>query len=129
MLLPVTEGTMSIGEFEISKGFERGFATSVVQEILDNGAGYASGPERGLLSALLFDGVQSFISFILAETPTEKARYSEAYSWVMDNGNESVFSFVNTCEALGINPEYLRLGLINASSSLLATVSKSRRNS
>ncbi len=120
---------MSIGEFEISKGFERGFATSVVQEILDNGAGYASGPERGLLSALLFDGVQSFISFILAETPTEKARYSEAYSWVMDNGNESVFSFVNTCEALGINPEYLRLGLINASSSLLATVSKSRRNS
>jgi hypothetical protein len=120
---------MTIGEFEISTGFDKGFATSVIQDILDNGAGYASGPERGLLSALLFDGVQSFISYVLAESAAEKQRYAEAHNWVMEKTNESVFSFVNTCEALGINPEYLRLGLLNASVSLLQTVSKSRRNS
>ena len=120
---------MAIGEFEISRGFEKGFATSVIQDILDNGAGYASGPERGLLSALLFDGVQSFISYVLADSASEKSRYAEAHNWIMESGNDSVFSFGNTCEALGINPEYLRLGLVNASVSLLQTVSKSRRNS
>ena len=120
---------MTIGEFELNKGLEQGLSTSVLEEIVDNGAGYASGPERGLLSALLFDGVQSFISYMLASTPQERTRYVEAHNWVMEKSSEYAFSFVAVCEGLGINPEYLRLGLITASTALLESVSKARRNS
>ena len=118
---------MSVGDFSVSKGFETGFATAVLEEIVDTKAGYAQGPERALLSALLFDGVQSFVSYILAKTPSEKSKYVEAYNWVMDKQNDYAFSFINVCEALGINPEYLKFGLANATNSLLESVSKSRR--
>jgi hypothetical protein len=119
---------MSVGDSENQVGFVNGFATSVVSELVDNKAGYADGPERALLSALLFDGVQSCISYLIAQNPGERSEYREAYNWVMENDTDYAFSFICVCEALGINAEYLRLGLINASNSLLQSVSKSRRN-
>jgi hypothetical protein len=119
---------MSVGDIENQVGFINGFATSVVSELVDNKAGYAEGPERALLSALLFDGVQSCVSYLIASNPDERSEYREAYNWVMDTDTDYAFSFMCVCEALGINPEYLRLGLINASNSLLQSVSKSRRN-
>jgi hypothetical protein len=119
---------MSYGDFEVSKGFTSGFATSIVDEALEGANGYARGPERSLLSALLFDGIQSYIHCILAPTEKEKARYMEAYHWVMDDSVEYTFSFTNVCEALGVNPGYLRFGLANACHSHLAEVGKSRRN-
>ncbi len=119
---------MAYGDYEVSKGSESGFATSVIDELIGAPRGYAQGPERALLSALLFDGVQSFIHYSLSATPKERSRYSEAYSWVMDTGVEYAFSFNNVCEALGLNPDWLRFGLANASTSLLFEASKSRRN-
>jgi len=120
---------MTFGDFDLKAGFERGFATSVVSELIDPKAGYADGPERALLGALLFDGVQSFVSYMLANTEAERSKFREAYSWVMNRTSDYSFAFEPVCEALGINPEYLRLGLINATNSLLQSVSKSRRNS
>lgn len=120
---------MTFGDCELRKGFETGFATSVIEELCDNHQGYAEGPERALLSALLFDGVQSFISYILAPSTDERSKYREAFQWVMNQNTDYAFSFTCVCEALGINPEYLRLGLSNATNSLLQSVSKSRRNS
>jgi len=119
---------MTYGDFEVLNGSGSGFATSVIDELLDGSKGYANGPERALLSALLFDGVQAYIHYAVASTPKEKARYTEAFNWVMDTGVEYAFSFNNVCEALGLNPEYLRFGLANASTSLLTEAGKSRRN-
>jgi len=119
---------MSYGDFEVSKGFQFGFATSIVDELLDGSKGYARGPERALLSALLFDGIQAYIHCVLAATDKGKARYMEAYRWVTDDGTDYAFSFVNVCDALGVSPDYLRLGLANACHSHLAEVGKSRRN-
>jgi hypothetical protein len=119
---------MGFGDSEVTHGFESGFATSVIENIIDNKAGYADGPERALLSALLFDGVQSCVSYFIAQSAEERARYREAYNWVMTSDNDYAFSYVCVCEALGINAEYLRLGLINATNSLLESVSKARRN-
>lgn len=118
---------MSTGELDIKSGSWGGFSTLVVDELVDPEKGYAIGPERALLSALLFDGIQSFIAFALSTTPKERSAYAEAHQWVMERGREYVFSFDNVCEALGIQPDYLRYGLANASNSLLAEVSKSRR--
>jgi len=119
---------MTFGDSEVTHGFSSGFATSVVENILDNKAGYADGPERALLSALLFDGVQACVSYFIATSPEERTRYREAYNWVMVSDTDYAFSFICVCEALGINHEYLRLGLINATNSLLESVSKARRN-
>jgi hypothetical protein len=120
---------MTFGDSETIIGFNSGFANSVLDTLIDNKSGYAHGPERALLSALLFDGVQSCISYLLADTPDERSRFREAYNWVMESDTDYAFSFICVCEALGINSEYLKLGLINATNSLLESVSKSRRNS
>jgi hypothetical protein len=119
---------MSVPEFLHSNGLPESLATTVVDEILGDTRGYARGPERSLLGALLFDGIQAFISYALAQTTNEKAHYAEAFNWVMDLTAEEPFSFNGVCEALGVCPEYLRLGLSNASTSLLHEVGKSRRN-
>jgi hypothetical protein len=118
---------MTFGDSDVTNGFDLGFATSVIENISDSKAGYADGPERALLSALLFDGVQACVSYFIAKSDQERARYREAYSWVMTSETDYAFSFVSVCEALGLNAEYLRLGLINASNSLLETVSKTRK--
>ena len=119
---------MTYGDYGVTKGSDSVFATSVVDELLAGNKGYAQGPERALISALLFDGIQAYIHYALSGSPKERSRYAEAFNWVMDTGIEYAFSFNNVCDALGLNPDYLRLGLANASTSLLTEASKSRRN-
>lgn len=119
---------MNTGDFDTGKGFDFGFATTVVDEVIDSGKGYARGPERALLSALLFDGIQAFISYTLAATEKERAKFAEAQLWVSDKSTDYAFSFNSVCDALGVHPDYLRYGLSNASNTLLVEVGKSRRN-
>jgi len=101
--------------------------TFIVDEILESERGYARGPERALLSALLFDGIQSYMSYACAHSSACKERYREAYSWVHSPGTEYVFSFESVCDALGIEPEYLRLGLANACNSQTFEWKRQRR--
>lgn len=89
-------------------------AGSLVDELLESEGGFARGPERALLSALLFDGVQNYMNYCCAPSAAEREKYSEAYSWVNRQRHEYVFSFDSVCEALGIDPNFLRLGLIHA---------------
>lgn len=100
----------------------------IVDELADGQGGYARGPERSLLSALLFDGIQAYIQFALAQSKKNKSRCAEAERWIFSEDYEGPFSFEGVCEALGIKPEYLRYGLINATSSLLAEAGRLRRN-
>ena len=93
-----------------------------------NDEGVAKGGERALMSALLFDGIQSFIAYALAESPKEKVDFKEAFYWVMNKKSDYVFSFENVCECLGVNSEYLRCGLINAANSRSFEWRKIRRN-
>ncbi len=84
--------------------------------------------EHALLSALLFDGIQSFINFMCAESEEEKKRYHEAVKWINSEETDYVFSFVNVCDCLGIDPTYLRAGLINAANSQAYEWHKIRRH-
>jgi hypothetical protein len=119
---------MSVPEFLNQIVSNSNHAVSVTDDIVESSRGYARGPERALLGALLFDGIQAYIAYAVALTPSEKARYVEAFNWVMDVTAEEPFSFNGVCEALGISQEYVRLGLSNASTSLLYEVGKVRRN-
>ena len=39
-------------------------------------------------------------------------KFREAEDWFLDERNDEIFSFVSICEQLGINPKYLRQGLL-----------------
>jgi len=81
--------------------------------------GYATGPERDLLSALLFDGIQSYLNYGKSRSSEDRARYREACAWIHKESDEYVFSFINVCDALGVDANFLRLGLGNVTSSEL----------
>lgn len=88
--------------------------TVIAEEVITNDKGYARGPVRSLMSALLFDAVQAYICYVLLDPHKQvKSRYKEAFNWVHTNGNDYVFSFESVCDALGVDADFLRLGLIN----------------
>lgn len=91
-------------------------------------SGYAQGSERSLLSALLFDGIQAYMNYIFAESARHRARYREAYLWVTSQAREDLFGFDNVCEALGMDPDYIRFGLQKAQSAGAGQWKHARRN-
>lgn len=56
------------------------------------------------MAALLFDGLQSYMSFICAKGREAKNKYREAFNWVNSKDNDYVFSFTNVCEGLENRP-------------------------
>ena len=77
--------------------------------------GYASGPVRALMSAVLFDGVQSYMSYLFKDGKSSKSEHKEALNWINDStaGKDYIFSFNSVCEGLGIDPGCLREALID----------------
>ena len=67
------------------------------------------GGERKLMAALLSDGIEAYISH--ATSIEASYRRSEVCDWVETKDPAYVFSFDCVCECLGIDPDYLRLGL------------------
>ncbi|NBW41273.1 hypothetical protein EBR25_09795 [bacterium] len=109
---------MSTWSHPLEFGYDTSAATSLhFSEGFDEEAGTARGPERTLMSAILFDGIQAYMNFICADTDRDQKKYEEAVRWVSREDHEYIFSFNNVCEGLGINAEYLRTGLTNAASS------------
>ena len=76
-----------------------------------------SGGERKLMAALLSDGIEAYIHQAVSQlmerdNPLRKSRAKlDACEWVEAKDESYVFSFDNVCECLGIDPEYLRIGL------------------
>ncbi|MFN8389301.1 MAG: hypothetical protein U0136_03320 [Bdellovibrionota bacterium] len=70
-----------------------------------------SGGERKLMAALLSDGIEAFIHQSVSQLAQKGKTKSDACEWIEAQDDSYVFSFDNVCECLGINPEYLRIGL------------------
>ena len=104
-----------------------GLGSLVAHDLADGDSGYARGPERALMSALLFDGIQAYMSYAECNGRLQRSRFREAFNWVHAQGNEYVFSFENVCEGLGIDVNFLRYGLLNAFNSKREW-KKARRN-
>ena len=109
---------MSTWSYPLEFGGGGGFDTAIYfSECIDNDSGYAQGPERDLMCAILFDGIQAYMNYVSAKSASEQRQYEEAVQWVFRSDDEYVFSFQSVCEGLGVNPEYLRSGLLNAANS------------
>ncbi len=68
-------------------------------------------PERRLMAAVLEDAVNCFLKYRFATDRRSRRFFREADEWVMSEDMEWPFSFERICDALGLDPSYLRRGL------------------
>ena len=85
-------------------------------------------PERSLMSAVLLDAVECFQKYLLLHDEYSNRLFREAENWILDNDREWLFSFINICEALAIDPHYLRKGLLHWKQNAMRSVSTRERN-
>ena len=72
-------------------------------------------PEKVLLLAILEDAIHLFQKYRGARDRAGKEHFREVNDWFMHEGNHWLFSFENVCELLGLDPAYVRRGLITSS--------------
>lgn len=65
-------------------------------------------PEKALLSAMLQDAIHDYRKYAQVRDRDGKERFREAEAWLMEGGNDWIFSFRHVCEYLGLDPNYVR---------------------
>ena len=67
--------------------------------------------EKLLMFAVLEDAVEGYMKFLKSSTKKGQARFHEAEEWINRRDKLWLYSFENVCEALDIDPDYMRRGL------------------
>jgi len=62
--------------------------------------------------AILEDGINCFQENLRAQDVRRSRLFQDAEAWIVELDGDWVFSFENVCEALDINPAYVRQGLL-----------------
>jgi hypothetical protein len=68
--------------------------------------------EQELMLAVLEDAINSFQSYLVAGNEKDKKQFQEVQQWIQGKNEDWLFSFDNICETLGLNPSYVRRGLM-----------------
>jgi hypothetical protein len=68
-------------------------------------------PEKRLMLAVLEDAVGTFQKHVTATGRRGQRLFSEAEDWFASEPGEWPFGFENVCQALGLEPSYIRSGL------------------
>lgn len=84
--------------------------------------------ERKLMLAILEDALRCFQKCHFARDKKGKTLFREVEEWIMDETDDQIFSFVNICESLQINPDYLRRGLLKWSEKQLEKRKEAKRH-
>jgi hypothetical protein len=69
-------------------------------------------PERELIAAVLEEALIDYQRYLSARDGKGMKRFAEAEAWILEKDAEWIFSFINCCDVLGIDPDYLRQGLV-----------------
>ncbi|HEX9263477.1 MAG TPA: hypothetical protein VF977_03840 [Candidatus Binatia bacterium] len=69
-------------------------------------------PEKRLMLALLEDAINCYQDNLVARGSKKKRLFEQTEQWILEANSDWVFSFDNVCETLGLNPEYVRQGLL-----------------
>jgi hypothetical protein len=67
--------------------------------------------EKLLMFAVLEDAVEGFMRNLNSSTRKGQRRFREAEEWINRRDKLWLYSFDNVCEALDIDPDYMRRGL------------------
>ncbi len=69
--------------------------------------------EKELMLAVLEDAVTCFQKYFAAQDKIGTSLFHTAEEWILQQGKSNwLFSFDNVCETLGLNPGYIREGLL-----------------
>jgi hypothetical protein len=68
--------------------------------------------ERLLMVAVLEDAVHCYQKHVRASDPRGRQLFVDAEEWLMSTDRRWFFSFENVCETLGLDPTYVREGLV-----------------
>jgi hypothetical protein len=68
-------------------------------------------PEMALLMAILEDAIHCYRKYRAARDRAGRERFRETEQWIMEEGDDWLFSFNNVCELLGLDPQYIRRGV------------------
>jgi hypothetical protein len=69
-------------------------------------------PEKRLMLALLEDAINCYQDNWISRSGKKKRLFEDTEQWVLRTDGDWIFSFDNVCDALGLNPEYVRQGLL-----------------
>ena len=67
-------------------------------------------PLRALMLAVLQDAIACFQGYFFQRSRSNETLFQEAEEWIYSR-DEEIFSFINVCETLALDPEKLRQGL------------------
>lgn len=68
-------------------------------------------PHARLMLAVLEEALMTFQAGLHSRCPQRRRRSVEAADWFRSRDFDSLFSFEHVCAVLGLNPDYLRLGI------------------
>ncbi|HEV8722107.1 MAG TPA: hypothetical protein VGW77_15910 [Candidatus Binatia bacterium] len=69
-------------------------------------------PEKRLMLAILEDAISRYQENMFSQDKRGKRHFREVEEWIADADSDWIFSFENVCESLGLNPAYVRKGLL-----------------
>src|SRR6516164_9336272 len=69
-------------------------------------------PEKALLFAVMAEAVETYQRFASSESPRQQRLFNEAKAWLWGEESGSLFSFGSICEVFGLDPVFLRRGLM-----------------
>ena len=99
---------MNVGTASYGTGSFRAIGSLSESAIVDF---YGTGdlqPEKKLMFAILLDAVECF-----QEYGEQDPFFKDAAEWIFEDDHEWPYSFINICEAVDMNPKYLRKGLLH----------------
>ena len=79
-------------------------------------------PLKRLMLAVLEDALRCFQNNAAATGGRRKRLFMEAEEWLCGTGGEGPFSFDTVCETLGVEPQFLRRGLLEWRAQQLAGI-------
>jgi hypothetical protein len=71
-------------------------------------------PEKRLMLAILEDAIDCLQNNVLAQSLKSRRLFQEAVKWIVEVDADWVFSFENVCDALALNPAYVRQGFASS---------------
>jgi len=87
-----------------------------LQYLAANRRSYHPQPELRLMGAILEDAVATLMTDLHRCTSRQRRDFADVLNWIQGRTDQrSVFSFINICETLAIDADYLRQGLIRKS--------------
>jgi hypothetical protein len=85
-------------------------------------------PEKALLLAILEDAIHCYRKYRAARDRAGRERFREAEQWIMEKGDDWLFSFENVCELLGLDPQFIRRGVRELNANPTASERAHRRS-